>query len=146
MRMVFETDIGLNYLAIKKLFDRDLFLSLTPPGAKINLIRFDGCAPGDEVHLELKALGMTQKWISVMTAEKQDEKEWSFVDEGKLLPWPLLEWKHHHRVLYLDDNSSKIIDDITFKCASPLMEAMMYPVLWSTFAIRPVRYRKFFQG
>jgi ligand-binding SRPBCC domain-containing protein len=146
MRILFETQISLNYLKIKARFNRELFLFLKPPGVQLDLQRFDGCAPGDEVHLALNSFGIKQKWVSVMTAEKQDEKEWSFVDEGKLLPWPLINWKHHHRVLYLDDNSSKIIDDITFKCAYPWMEAMMYPVLWSTFAIRPARYRKFFQG
>lgn len=146
MRILFETEISLNYLKIKERFNRELFLFLKPPGVKLDLQRFDGCAPGDEVHLALNSMGLKQKWVSVMTAEKQDEKEWSFVDEGKLLPWPLKYWKHHHRVLYLDDNSSKIIDDITFNSAYPWLDALMYPVLWSSFAIRPARYRKFFQG
>lgn len=146
MRLLFQTDIQLNFLKIKSRFNRDLFLSLTPIGVKVDLVRFDGCSVDNEVHLSLNSLGLKQKWVSVITSEKQNEKEWSFVDEGKLLPWPLATWKHHHRVLYLDDNSSQIIDDISFECVHSWMNAVMYPVLWSTFAIRPARYRKFFQG
>lgn len=146
MRLLFEVKISANFLKIKSLFNRDLFLSLKPVGVRMDLVRFDGCSPGNEVHLCLNSMGIKQEWVSVITSEKQNEKEWSFVDEGKLLPWPLASWKHHHRVLYLDDNSSQIIDDITFECVHSWMNALMYPVLWSTFAIRPARYRKFFQG
>jgi ligand-binding SRPBCC domain-containing protein len=91
-------------------------------------------------------LGNQQKWVSVITHEMQDSGEWSFVDEGKIMPWPLATWKHHHRVVSLGDNSSKIIDDITFECAHSWMNVFMYPALWLTFAIRPHRYKKFFQG
>lgn len=146
MKLYFETTIEKNFLNIKKSFDQKLFLALKPPGVGLNLKRFDGCSPGNEIHLELISLGLTQHWISLVTAEKQDEKEWSFVDEGKLLPWPLASWRHHHRVVYLDDHSSKIIDDITYGCTYSWMNALFFPVLWSVFAIRPSRYRKFFQG
>ncbi len=103
-------------------------------------------APGNEIHLELTTLGLKQLWRSLITEESQTEKEWSFVDEGKLLPWPLTQWRHHHRVVSLGESSSKIIDDINFECIHPGLNALMYPVLWSTFAVRPARYKKFFQG
>lgn len=127
------------------MFGQDLFVYLKPPGVKLDLLRFDGCAVGDEVHLSLDFFLSTQKWVSVMTSEKHDEKEWSFTDEGQTLPWPLTSWKHQHRVVYLDDKSSKIIDDIHFGCAYSWMEGVIYPMLWTTFAIRPARYKKFFQ-
>jgi ligand-binding SRPBCC domain-containing protein len=146
MKIYFETKINLPYLTVKAGFDRDLFLSLTPPGAKVELRRFDGCRKGDEVHLALDLLLTKQSWISLITEDNQDEKEWSFVDEGKILPWPLAKWRHHHRVVSLDERSCKIIDDISFDCLWPWMNAMVFPVLWSTFAIRPRRYKKFFQG
>lgn len=146
MKLLFESNIQSNFLTIKARFNRELFLNLIPVGVKVDLARFDGCKVHDEIHISVSSMGIKQQWVSVITSEKQNEKEWSFVDEGKLLPWPLASWKHHHRVLYLDDNSSKIIDDITFECVHSWMNALMYPVLWSTFAIRPARYRKYFQG
>lgn len=146
MKIFFETHLESSLATIRENFGSELFLFLKPPGLAITLNRFDGCKEGDEVHLVVNSLGLKQEWVSVMTSEMQNEKEWAFIDEGKILPWPLSSWKHIHRVVYLDDKSSKIIDDITYKCRYSWMEGMIYPILWSTFAIRPSRYRKFFQG
>lgn len=146
MKLLFETVIEKDFLTIKAGFNRELFLKLKPPGVGLTLSRFDGCSPGNEVHLLINALGMKQKWISVITEELQTEKEWSFVDEGKSLPWPLATWRHHHRVVSLGETSSKIIDDISFECVYPWMNGLMYPALWSSFATRPANYKKFFQG
>lgn len=145
MKLLFETTIGKNYLRIKEGFNKELFLYLKPPGVSVDLERFDGCSPGDEVHLGLNTLGFKQKWISLITEETQDENEWSFVDEGKSLPWPLVKWKHHHKVIALNEGSSKIIDDISYSCASGVMEKLIYPALWSSFAVRPAKYKKFFK-
>lgn len=146
MKLVFESRIDLPLLEIKSRFNQELFLALKPPVIKLTINRFDGCSPGDEIHLDLNTMGNKQQWISVITEEKQDAKEWSFVDEGKVMPWPLATWKHHHRVVSLGDKSAMIIDDITFGCAHFWMEKLIYPALWFTFAIRPARYRKFFLG
>ncbi len=146
MRLLFESIVDKPYLKVKDGFDLKLFRALKPPLVKMFVARFDGCSPGNEVHIELNTLGKKQKWISVITREMQDEKEWSFVDEGKTMPWPLAKWKHHHRVVSLDDNSSKIIDDITYQCVHSWMDMFMYPFLWLTFAIRPSRYKKYFRG
>ena len=146
MKLKFETIVNKNFLEIKNGFNRELFLFLKPPGVSVELERFDGCSPGNEVHLLLNTVGLKQNWRSLITAESQTEKEWSFIDEGKLLPWPLSTWKHHHRVVFLDDQSSKIIDDITYGCSPSLMGPLMYPVLWASFAVRPAKYKEFFEG
>ena len=146
MNLLIETVVHRNWQDIKAGFNRDLFLSLKPPGVSLNLKRFDGCTAGDEVHLEMNTAGLKQLWISHITKDEQTESEWSFVDEGHKIPWPLKKWRHHHRVVSLDDKSSKIIDDISFECVQSWMNPLMYPVLWSSFAIRPARYKKFFQG
>jgi len=146
MNLVFETIIESSYLHIKSRFTLDLFLALKPPLVNLDVIRFDGCSTGNEIHLNLTFLHKKQTWVSVITQEKHNDKEWSFIDEGKIMPWPLAKWRHHHRVVSLGDNSSKIIDDITFECMHSWMNVFMYPALWFTFAIRPRRYKKFFQG
>jgi ligand-binding SRPBCC domain-containing protein len=104
------------------------------------------CSPGHEIHLEINTLGLKQKWVSLITEEVQSENEWSFIDEGKVMPWPLASWRHKHIVISSGAKSSKIIDDITFSCVHPWMNLFMFPALWPTFAIRPSRYRKFFRG
>lgn len=146
MKILFETKIDSSFLKVKSLFNLDLFLALKPPFVKMTVDRFDGCSPGNEIHLNLNTLGKKQTWVSVITSEMQDGKEWSFVDEGKTMPWPLASWRHHHRVIFLNERSCKIIDDINYDCVHSWMNMFMYPALWFTFAIRPHRYKKFFQG
>lgn len=145
MKIHFETPIDRDLKTVVRGFNRDLFLSLKPPGVSIDLQRFDGCKAGDEIHILLKQPGFTSQWISHITQDQQTEKQWFFVDEGKVLPWPLKAWKHLHKVEYLSENSCLIVDDIDFKCASRALEWLVYPVLWSTFAIRPKLYQKFFK-
>jgi ligand-binding SRPBCC domain-containing protein len=146
VKLRFETDINQSLQEIKSRFNLDLFIALKPPLIQLSVNRFDGCSPGHEIHLDIKTLGLKQKWISLITEEVQSDNEWSFVDEGKVMPWPLASWRHHHRVISSGAKSSKIIDDITFSCVYPWMNLFMFPALWPTFAIRPSRYRKFFRG
>jgi ligand-binding SRPBCC domain-containing protein len=145
MNLLFETIIDRNLKAVKSLFNRDLFLELTPPGVKVDLERFDGCSPGHEVHLNIYSFGIGQKWISKITAEQSTDQEWFFIDEGVTIPWPLAKWKHIHRVISIDDKTCKIVDDINFSCTYSWMNPFFYPVLWASFAVRPARYQKFFK-
>lgn len=145
MKIHFETILNRPLSEIKAGFTRELFLYLSPPGVKVNLRRFDGCSPGNEVHLEIQSPIMKQQWVSLITAENESASEWSFVDEGKVLPFPLKRWRHHHRVISLGDGTSKIVDDISFECV-PGLGPFVYPFLWLVFSVRPGRYRKFFQG
>lgn len=145
MNLYFETIVNNDLKTVKSGFNRELFLELTPPGVKVELERFDGCSPGNEVHLKIQSFGIGQKWISKITAEKSTEHEWYFIDEGVKIPWPLASWKHTHKVIAVDDKNSKIIDDINFSCTYSWMNPFFYPVLWTSFAVRPSRYQKFFK-
>jgi ligand-binding SRPBCC domain-containing protein len=146
LKIIFRTPVATSMQQVKLGFNRDLFEALSPPWVKVHLQRFDGCKVSHEVHLEIQNLWMRQKWVSVITAEESNERVWSFTDEGRLLPWPLTFWKHIHRVEILDDNSSLIIDDITFGCRSRVLEVLIFPFLWGTFAVRPRIYKKIFKG
>lgn len=146
MRLVLSSVVERNWLEVKSRFNRELFLSLKPPLIQLQLLRFDGCAAGDEVHVIINTVGIKQKWISHITKSEQTEREWSFVDQGHKIPWPIKSWRHHHRVISLSAGETLIVDDINFECMAPWMEPLMYPFLWAAFVIRPLRYKKFFEG
>ena len=146
MKMLFRTPLQLSVEEVKSKFNRDLFEFLAPQWAAFNLERFDGCKVNDEVHIELSLLGMKKKWVSLITHEGEDSSGWSFIDEGKILPWPLSKWKHHHRVEKISDTSCEIVDDIEYEVKNSALEKLIYPVLWSSFAIRPDLYKKYFEG
>ena len=146
MKIRFETTVKCPWLSVKKKFDRELFLQLAPPWVGMTLERFDGWSPGNEVHLMLNSFGLKQKWVSVITAENLKETEWSFIDEGRTIPWPMKSWKHIHQVLSVDEHTTLIIDDITFDCGNSILNSLLRPFLWSSFSIRPSRYKKFFEG
>ncbi len=146
MKLKFETIVPCGLSVVKGGFTKDLFMALKPPFVKLIVDRFDGCSAGNEVHLILKSFGPAQKWVSHITEEKQTDKEWYFIDEGHVIPWPLAKWKHIHKVVSLDNNSSLIIDDINFECIFPWMNRLFYPALWLSFSVRPSRYKKYFEG
>ena len=131
---------------IKEHFTSDLLLKLSPPFPQVSLERFDGCKKDDQVILKINLLLTKLTWSSVITAENDTPEEWYFVDEGHQIPWPLSSWKHIHRVISLGENSSKIVDDISFECVYSWMNPLFYPILWSSFSVRPSRYKKFFEG
>jgi ligand-binding SRPBCC domain-containing protein len=144
MKILFKSDIKKSLPVVKAGFNRDLFLALSPPFPPFELVRFDGCLTGHEVHILLKTPGLLQKWVSLITDHQDSETEWFFIDEGRILPWPLSFWKHKHRVIKISDTESQIIDDIEFKTSPFWLAPFIYPALWLSFAIRPGRYRKFF--
>lgn len=145
MKLIFETPIALPFEKIRDRFDQDLFLYLSPPLIPSRLKRFDGCKKGDEVHIELGPSPLSQQWVSLITSDETNERGWSFIDEGKVLPWPLKYWKHHHRVDKISETESMIVDDIQYECAPAFLTPVMKPFLWSVFAIRPARYKNFFK-
>ncbi len=144
MKLIFQARVESNLKTIQSRFDRELFTALKPPLVGMNLIRFDGCKKGDEVHLETGLPGFMQKWVSVITDENETEQEWFFVDEGRVLPFPLKRWRHTHRVIRDGEGGAVIRDEIEFGCANPAIEFCMAPALWAAFSVRPGRYRRIF--
>jgi ligand-binding SRPBCC domain-containing protein len=145
MKLYFETPIQLPFEKIRDRFNRDLFVFLSPGFIPSTLKRFDGCKKGDEVHIELGFSWLPQKWVSIISLEETNASGWLFIDEGKILPWPLSFWKHQHRVDKISDNESKIVDDIHYECSPAFLAPIIRPFIWSVFAIRPKRYQKFFK-
>jgi ligand-binding SRPBCC domain-containing protein len=145
MKLIFKTKISLPFQTIKEHFNQELFVYLAPGIIPFNLKRFDGCKPGDEVHIDLGVAPLKQNWVSIITSDENSEDGWSFVDEGRVLPWPLKYWKHHHRVDKISENESCIVDDIIYECSPSFLTPIMKLFFWPMFAIRPKRYKKFFK-
>lgn len=146
MKILFETPIDRPFLEVRDGFNQKLFEALKPPGVALEVERFDGCKKGDEFALNISMLGKTQSWQGLVTQDETTSEHWFFVDEGKVLPWPLTKWKHIHKVVKVTENTSKIIDDISFECATPWLLPFVAPGLWLSFAIRPYKYQQYFKN
>ena len=143
MHLVIRTAVDQSPDRVWEGFDRKLFLSLNPPFPPVQLLRFDGCRVGDEVHLELNFLLFRQVWESVITEQQQTPEEIWFVDEGRKLPFFLRYWRHRHRLLRRG-NRTDIVDDITFRSPFILFDYLLYPVLCLQFLYRkPIYCRTF---
>lgn len=146
MNIIIKTRVAGNYRDVFAKFDRELFEALTPPGMKVDLVRFDGSATGDIVHIRLSILGLIkQEWISKITEDRiEDDKAW-FIDEGEKLPGFLSYWKHRH-IVRKSESGSIIVDNITYKTPFILLDWLIYPALYLQFAYRKPVYRKFFRS
>ena len=126
-------------------FTRELFLALAPPFPRFTLRRFDGCRRGDQVEIELHAGPQTLHWTSLITDHGQlPDGTHFFVDEGQQLPPPLRFWHHRHLIQPGPQGGSLIVDAIEYRTASPLVDALIYPVMWAQFAWRKPIYKRWF--
>lgn len=131
---------------IMKRFDSSLFEKLSPPGAGVELLRFDGSKEGDQVQIRMSLLlGLIkQDWFAQITEDGSNEKEAWFVDEGVKLPFFLKQWRHRHVAQADGPEHSYIIDDIQYKSPFALLGWLLYPVMYLQFAYRKPIYRKVF--
>ena len=125
-------------------FTQALFEALAPRFPPATLLRYDGNAVGDEVHLRLGKRPFAQQWVSVITANACDETTCYFVDEGRRLPFPLRFWRHRHHLEQVAPRRVVITEDITFATGYRVVDALMAPVLRAQFEARGPKYRSFF--
>lgn len=144
MKINIKTKVEQDYLEVKQGFNKDLFLKLNPPFPPVKLLRFDGCRRGDKVSLELNFILFKQIWTSIITADRTDEEEFFFVDEGKKLPFFLRFWKHKHRIIR-EESGSTIVDEINFSARLKILSPLLYPVLYAQFWYRKPIYKKIFR-
>lgn len=144
MHIQIKTPVKGDYKKVLAQFDRSLFEALSPPGAQVELVRFDGSHKGDTVHIQLKLAGFfKQDWVSEITSEGvTDNRAW-FTDEGTRLPFFLETWKHNHIVENHGDYSV-IVDDIYFTSPLLFLDPLLYPVLYAQFAWRKKIYQRIF--
>jgi ligand-binding SRPBCC domain-containing protein len=144
MNIKLVTRVDGHYLEVMKRFDRKLFEELLPPVGKTDIIDFTGSMTGDKVHLRF-ITPLKAEWISDITDHGQDDNQAWFVDEGRVLPFGISYWKHRHIVKRVDNITSEIIDDITYKASNPVFTLLMYPGLWLSFYPRKSIYKRYFK-
>ena len=143
MNIQLKTKVDGNYKDIMRQFDRKLFEALKPGNADMEIVEFTGSQKGDKVHLRFHS-PIKAEWISHITEHGENDLEAYFIDEGVKLPFPLSYWEHRHIVRKITDNTSCIIDDITFKGPNLLVTALMYPLIYLGFYPRKKIYRSYF--
>ena len=143
MRIIIKTKVEQDFKKVFQAFDINLFMKLKPPLVSLDVIRFDGCQKGNEVHIEVKLLWMKQKWISLITEQQSNENKIYFIDEGVLLPKPLKYWKHKH-IIDKSIDSSIIIDDICYNTNNILLDFLLFPALFLQFYFRKPVYKSYF--
>lgn len=144
MKINISTKVEKSYLEVKEGFNDSLFLKLNPPFPPVKLLRFDGSSKGDIVILELNLLLFKQKWVSEITDDHTDDREFYFIDEGTTLPFFLKEWKHKHRIIK-QEKGSVIKDEIEFQGPAGILTLLLYPVLYIQFLYRKPVYQKIFR-
>ena len=145
MNIQLKTKVDGNYQDIMRLFDRNLFEALKPKNAKMEIVAFTGSKKGDKVHLRFVS-PIKAEWISEITEDGENEKETYFIDEGVKLPFPLSSWKHKHVVRKITENSSYIIDDMTFEGINSFFTLFLYPALYIAFYPRKSIYKSYFKA
>lgn len=138
MKIIIKTNISRNFREVFAKFNLDLFIHLKPPLVSLEVLRFDGCKKGDEVHLLVSG----KRWISHITDFYEDADQIYFVDMGFIIPAPLTSWKHIHRVERTGENTSQVIDDIEYTTGNPLIDKLIYPGIYAMFAMRKPIYKK----
>jgi ligand-binding SRPBCC domain-containing protein len=139
MKIEIKTPINRDMLSVFKLFNRDLFTALTPKMIPLQILRYDGQSQGDEIHLIVAG----QKWVSVITETRQSENECYFVDEGKVLPFPLVSWRHQHLISKRTDLSCEVIDSIHFSVGNSVLDWALSPFIFSAFKARSPIYKRY---
>lgn len=149
MHIMLKTRVNQSVPTVWAGFDRLLFERLSPAFPPVKVIRFDGCMPGDVVHLQLNFIFFRQDWVSTIVDQQTSPEEIYFIDQGTQLPFFLGYWHHKHRLLRARDEKTGreqtiIADDITFRGPFRLADYLLYPVLWLQFACRKPVYRQVF--
>jgi ligand-binding SRPBCC domain-containing protein len=115
-----------------------------PPKFVATLIVYEGSKPGSKVHIRFK-LPLPSDWISRIKSELKDSEKYIFVDEGEKLPFGLKQWKHIHSVIKVDDEHTRIVDDMSFSTGNKFFDILIYPVLYLSFYPRKKLYKKYFE-
>ncbi len=145
MNIQLKTKVDGNYKEIMELFDRNLFEALKPPYGKMEIVKFTGSKKGDKVHLRFLSPIKTE-WISEITEDGEDENESYFIDKGTTLPFPLAYWEHKHIVQKITEDTSYIIDDMTFQGINSFFTFFLYPALYLAFYPRKSIYKSYFKA
>jgi ligand-binding SRPBCC domain-containing protein len=139
------TRLSYSLVKIQIHFNESLFAALKPPLMPMEVQRFDGMKPGDEVHVLLGSAPLAVTWVSQIVQANQSLKHFEFTDVGKKLPWPLMKWHHHHLVEEVSPTCCDIKDHITYHTGSTSLDLLLYAPMWLMFNYRRIQYPEYFK-
>lgn len=140
---ILKTKVNGHYIAVMSRFDLALFEALKPIGAKMKIVQFTGSETGDIVEINF-VRPLKANWLSEITDHGVDNEQAYFIDEGRVLPFPLKKWRHKHIVEKIDENNSYIIDDISFSSGYSLIDYFLFLPLLLSFYPRKKIYKRYF--
>lgn len=144
MRFCIPAEVETGIKEVFSKFDLALFKKLQPPVFQLKVNRFDGCLEGDKIELDISVLGISQKWLGIVTQFSQSEELIQFTDEGLELPGVLKKWQHIHRISKLG-TGSLISDDISYSTGNFILDRLIYPFLYLQFYYRKKIYKEYFR-
>ncbi len=144
MKIVLRSTVNQAFDTVADHFDEELFTFLLPPPFVAQLVKYEGSAPGNIVHIRFN-FPWRSSWISKITSSHRDNNEFSFVDIGVKLPFGLKAWKHRHTVKKVDQSTTAIIDEMEFSTGFLLFNLIAFPVLYLSFYPRKKQYKKYFE-
>lgn len=145
MKMTLRTAVRGDHASVFAQFDKNLLHHLTPPGMKLEFLRFDEPTEvGSIVHINMRMWGIIkQEWyMHIVDFVEEEDRSW-FTDEGIRLPGFLKSWQHRHLVEQEGDHSV-IVDEINYSGQNGLLSYLLYPVIWMQFVLRKPYYRRYF--
>jgi ligand-binding SRPBCC domain-containing protein len=145
MNLKIRSQVKGNYRDIMAGFDRQLFEALLPKLADVEIVEFTGSKKGDRVHIRFNSPIRTE-WISKIVKDEVNDTEAYFIDEGVTLPPLLSYWQHKHIVQKVTEDTSIIIDDISYRSRNPLLSLLIYPAIFFGFYPRKKQYKAYFNG
>ena len=145
MHLILRTAVAPPPAQVMAGFTRALFEALAPPFPRLRVLRFDGCRTGDHVDIELNLLVKRLRWTALIVDDGQlPDGTLFFVDEGQQLPPPLRYWRHRHLIEPGPGGTSVVVDNLEYRTASKVLDALLYPAMWAQFAWRQPIYRRWF--
>ncbi len=139
----FETEVPAGFEKVKAGFNLQLLKALSPAFPKVNIIKYEGEMPGDEVHIRLDFLIFSWNWDCSMVQNSHEPGHYFFVDEGRRLPPFLSGWQHRHE-LRAKGNHTLITDHISFAPGGLWPGFLVKFLLWMQFSQRKNIYLRHF--
>ncbi len=144
MKFTIKTIVEQSFPEADKNFSEAFLIKLNPQFPPFRVLRFDGIKKSAEIHIELNFGLFKQSWEYAITDKKENDNEWSFVDEGTKTPFFLKYWHHNYQMLNAGETMI-VSDTVTFKTPFFLLDYIMYPWLYIHFLYRKPIYKKRFK-
>ena len=139
-----QTKINKQFSLVKKLFvDKEgkLLRSLLPPFCK--LLHYKGIRRGAIIKISL--FGKPCKFKVVTYSTSNDKLYFNdIIKEGKLLG--ISYWSHRHKINKLSNDSTVIIDEVTFTSRNKYRDFILHVLFSASFVVRSIQYKIFFLG